>query len=349
MSNNFLPIDTYEKAYILGLFAHNITSTNKPVITHSQYNKVLKHYLPVYTKKPMRYTVQDDEKEDVLKLFKQSNTFIEPILKEKFVNTFIRGHLDNLNIMNKDKFEIDLFSITLDATQLNKWVVKKLNIDNGRKEKDIEQYIFRNNNFVDFVGRYFEDVNLSFPTISDNLMYSVLSQYNKKTLDEDKFNHYFQYILTSPRAIAPSKNNLSDTGYDLSVIEEWKRVSDDVIIYETGVAVQPPLGYYFDVVLRSSMSKSGWTMANNVGIIDATYTGSIKIALARVDKNKQEIDLSGGSLKIAQLIPRKLHLLLPKEVKSFEETLRGSDGGINRVGITEGLHSSVRGNDVLKK
>lgn len=349
MSNNFLPIDTYEKAYILGLFAHNITSTKKPVITHSHYNKVLKHYLPIYTKKPLRYTVQDDEMDDVLKLFKQTDTFIKPVLKEKFVKTFIRGHLDNLKIMNKDKFELDLFSITLDTTQLNKWIVKKLNVETGKKEKNLEQYIFRNNNFIDFVGRYFEDVNLSFPTISDNFLYNILGQYNRKTIDEDKFNHTFQYMLTSPNAVAPSKNNLSDTGYDLSVFKEWKRVSDDIIIYETGVAVQPPLGYYFDVVLRSSMSKSGWTLANNVGIIDATYTGSIKIALSRVDKNMKEIDLSDGSLRIAQLIPRKLHLLLPKEVKSFEETLRSSDGGINRLGITEGLHSSVRGNDVLKK
>jgi dUTP pyrophosphatase len=139
--------------------------------------------------------------------------------------------------------------------------------------------------------------------------------------------HQFQYTLSDDRAVAPTKNNLSDTGYDLTIIDEWKHISENIIIYETGVAVRPPHGFYFEVVVRSSMTKTGWSLSNNVGIIDQDYRGTLKIALTRIDPEADDLELP---LRCAQLIPRRFWHLEPILVDDLDMTTRGRDGGINR-------------------
>jgi len=138
----------------------------------------------------------------------------------------------------------------------------------------------------------------------------------------------FNYFLKDERAVPPKKNNTSDSGFDLVIIEEWKRISNNTRIYETGVIVSPPNGYYFEVVPRSSMSKLGWTLSNNVGVIDQDYRGTIKVALTRIDPNADDLELP---LRCVQLLPRQFHHMEPHKVDDMDDdTVRGQDGGINR-------------------
>ena len=87
--------------------------------------------------------------------------------------------------------------------------------------------------------------------------------------------------LTRDDAVMPSKAHPTDVGFDLTLVAEHKRMPHGgAIMYDTGVRVTPPEGFYVEVVPRSSLSKTGWIMANSVGVIDPTYTGNIYVVVA---------------------------------------------------------------------
>lgn len=149
--------------------------------------------------------------------------------------------------------------------------------------------------------------------------------YNKyRLLKSQRFNMCGNYRITKmdERAIIPSKPRDSDNGFDLTIIEKIKTVGD-VEFFTTGVAVAPPAGFWSMVVPRSSISKTGYMMANSVGIIDTEYRGAIIIALRKVDKNMPDITLP---CRIAQLIPQKAHYPSFVEVDSLDTTSRGANG-----------------------
>lgn len=134
----------------------------------------------------------------------------------------------------------------------------------------------------------------------------------------------FKWAKGHPEAVSPSKNRFSDSGYDLTVVSKLKE-KNGVHYYDTGIKVQPENGYYFEIVGRSSISKTGWMLANNVGIIDASYRGNIIIALVRVHPEAEEITLP---MRLVQLIPRELILMKSIEVTPDElsVTTRGEGG-----------------------
>jgi len=59
------------------------------------------------------------------------------------------------------------------------------------------------------------------------------------------------------QAVMPSKERVSDSGYDVT-ITDIKKVLGKVTLFGTGLRVQPPNGWYFDVVPRSSIIKRGY-------------------------------------------------------------------------------------------
>ena len=125
----------------------------------------------------------------------------------------------------------------------------------------------------------------------------------------------------------PTKNKFSDTGYDLSIIFKLREI-DDVHYFDTGISVEPPNGYYFELVGRSSIAKTGWMLANNIGIIDASYRGTIIVPLIKVNPEANELELPK---KLVQIIPRQLILMNGVEVQTLDNTSRG-DGGFGSSG-----------------
>lgn len=135
-----------------------------------------------------------------------------------------------------------------------------------------------------------------------------------------------KFLKKHKDAIIPSKSRASDVGYDLTIIEVSKEFGKKTIMYDTGIIVSPEFGYYTKIVPRSSITKSGYMLTNSTGIIDPSYTGTLKICLTKVDDSIPNIKLP---CKIAQLIiDRSIHYNL-EEVKSLEElgiTNRGEKG-----------------------
>jgi len=132
----------------------------------------------------------------------------------------------------------------------------------------------------------------------------------------------FHFHKTLVDAVTPSKAHAEDSGFDLTLVQKIKE-ENGVAFYDTGIAVQPPPGYYFEVFGRSSISKSGWMLANNVGIIDSSYRGSIRVALVKVVATAPDITLP---CKLVQMIPRQFVHLEPVEVDELTDTIRGEGG-----------------------
>jgi dUTP pyrophosphatase len=82
--------------------------------------------------------------------------------------------------------------------------------------------------------------------------------------------------LLDSNAVVPSRAHNTDTGYDLT-FTGIDKVVGDVVFFKTSISLQPPSGYYFEIVPRSSISKLPLEMANSVGIIDESYRGEILI------------------------------------------------------------------------
>lgn len=131
------------------------------------------------------------------------------------------------------------------------------------------------------------------------------------------------FNLEHPSAVRPKKHHKNDVGYDITAIGVFKQLSSRSFLFETGVSVKPPEGYYFELVPRSSMSKSGYMQTNGVGIIDPEYTGTIKIPMIKVDDNVPDMTFP---FVTCQLILRQFNNYSMYEGDFDKDTTRGSGG-----------------------
>lgn len=132
-------------------------------------------------------------------------------------------------------------------------------------------------------------------------------------------------ILKDAGAVMPTKAHHSDSGYDLTIIKKVKQLTPKTALYDTGVVVIPPHGTYTEIIPRSSLSKTGYMLANSVGIIDNSYRGTLMIALVKIDESMPDIELP---FKCAQLIFRQCIdiSLAALDIKDIDNTERGAGG-----------------------
>lgn len=132
----------------------------------------------------------------------------------------------------------------------------------------------------------------------------------------------FRWSPCHAGAVAPFKARVSDSGYDLTLIREVKRFGSTVL-YGSGIQVAPPEGWYFDVVPRSSIIKTGYIVANSVGVIDRSYRGEVMVPLVKIDPAAPELSLPA---RVAQMIPRPIVHLQVRAASGAGTTQRGSGG-----------------------
>ncbi len=125
-----------------------------------------------------------------------------------------------------------------------------------------------------------------------------------------------------PDARAPFKERITDSGYDLTLLYEKKRVGS-CILYGTGVIVEPPFGWYLDVVPRSSIIKTGYLLANNVGVIDRGYRGEVMVPLIKIDSNAPDLPLPA---RVVQMVPRPIAHFGLLESEAASASHRGAGG-----------------------
>jgi dUTP pyrophosphatase len=132
-----------------------------------------------------------------------------------------------------------------------------------------------------------------------------------------------KFVKIHENAVLPSNANENDVGLDLVAIEKDTTLESGVILYKTGLKVIPEDGYYVEIVPRSSIVKTGWGLANSVGIIDPSYRGELKIALVKTNPLAEEMELPFCK---TQLIVRKCYPIITEETSEFDSTSRNSGG-----------------------
>jgi deoxyuridine 5'-triphosphate nucleotidohydrolase len=178
---------------------------------------------------------------------------------------------------------------------------------------------------IEFIARIYKEVSTKREDVieltNNYLKYKQL-MYSWSPTHSTNDDTSFKFLRTRQDAIPPRKAHATDSGYDLWLLEKVKE-ENGMVMYDTGIAVKPPHGYYFELVGRSSISKSGYIMANSVGIIDSSYRGTLKVALIKVNKEMPDLELP---CRLVQLIPRQFLHLEAIEVEELDTTERGEGG-----------------------
>lgn len=134
-------------------------------------------------------------------------------------------------------------------------------------------------------------------------------------------------------AVIPKLAEDGSIGFDLTILERGKHLGGNTYVYHTGIAIEPPKGYYTEVVPRSSISKTGYILANSIGIVDNSYRGEVLVVLTKLPNGTYETPdiLADGPIRIAQLIIRKEVKLGFELVSELSETARGA-GALGSTG-----------------
>ena len=140
---------------------------------------------------------------------------------------------------------------------------------------------------------------------------------------------YGKYKKISPEAIKPDKKRITDSGFDLHFIN-FDVIDEEQGLYiaDSGLAVTPPEGFYYEMIGRSSLPLNNLHFAGGVGVIDKTYVGPLKMVVEKIDKTKS---LPETPFKGAQLVLRRFYHLPFIKVDQLGETERG-EGGFGSTG-----------------
>lgn len=318
--NFFKNIDTKEKAYILGLIASDgcIKNSGFIISLHIKDKYLLENVSKIIggkvkirklgTMAGLNIFSQEISK-DLKKLLnlkkdiiKKSDIVEFPNIEENKFFDFLRGYFDgDGTIRNPNIFRTLECGITSNSIKMLEQIKNKSGIPSTISGSYIR---WSSNNALDFLGLLYEKENkLSLIRKRDRYLkwanYIPIHTKNSLMIENQ---HILKYKKTLKEAVDPFKKNVSDSGFDLTAIKLLKK-DGKLYIYETGIIIQPNFGWYLDLVPRSSIYKYGFSLANNVGVIDRTYIDSVKIMFYKIDETKPDPILP---VRLAQIIPRQI-------------------------------------------
>jgi dUTP pyrophosphatase len=141
-----------------------------------------------------------------------------------------------------------------------------------------------------------------------------------------------------PDATLPRRWSEESVGYDLhaySVSETGRPLKRLIPPHSTqnistGLAIEPPSGYFVMVCSRSGLAKLSIMVANGPGIIDPDYRGEVKVLLYNGGFQSYYVQHED---RIAQLVVVPVTSISIVESEALSETGRGAKG----FGSTGGL------------
>lgn len=89
-----------------------------------------------------------------------------------------------------------------------------------------------------------------------------------------------KFMKTHPNAVIPTRGSAGAAGFDLTAVS-LKRAAD-LYIYDTGLALEIPTGYWGGIYARSSIFFSGLEKCGGVTVVDSDYRGSILVMFREV-------------------------------------------------------------------
>jgi deoxyuridine 5'-triphosphate nucleotidohydrolase len=296
--NYFQIIDTIEKAYILG-FVYKNNNYIMSLINNKNIIEILKNYCPNIS---TTYVINIEDP-DILNDIKNSILNF-PNFSYELKIAFIRGI-----------YECNFSTEFIEINELIEPI-----IDDIKKEFIINyDDVYDNKIFIKDLKKFYNKIysNDDITTLTLNTKKYLLYKFNYKPS--------IKVYKTNKNAVIPSKAFEEDAGYDLTIISKIKDFNSRTSLYDTGIKIEVDEGYYTEIVPRSSISKFGYILANNIGIIDNHYRGNLMIALTKIADDAPKIELP---FKCCQLIIRKQILANLYEITddTLTTTLRNEGG-----------------------
>ena len=125
-------------------------------------------------------------------------------------------------------------------------------------------------------------------------------------------------------AIIPTRGSEKAAGYDLYSTTNETIMPHETVKVGTGLAIQPPKGYFGAIFARSGLAtKFGVRPGNCTGVADEDYTGEYIVALHNDSCNPVAIEKGD---RIAQLVFLPYLNVEFTEVEELDITGRGEDG-----------------------
>ncbi|MDD5547672.1 MAG: dUTP diphosphatase [Candidatus Pacebacteria bacterium] len=125
-----------------------------------------------------------------------------------------------------------------------------------------------------------------------------------------------------PDAKVPKFAKKSDAGMDLFSLNEHIIQPDQIVLINTGIAMEIPEGHVGLIWDKSGLStKAG--VKTLAGVIDAGYRGDVTVCL--INLSKEECHIEKG-VKVAQILIQKIEQPEIEEAEELSETDRGAGG-----------------------
>lgn len=319
IKNNQIEIETYENDIICLNKLKNIICEDLNIFHRKNKNKV---YLSFYSSEITK---------DICNLLnisfnKNSNDTCFPELKEDELNwVFLRGLFEgNGDITNLDKNNSLSCRIIYNSESLLKSIEEFTKIPCKIYKNKITFYGV---NCLDFMGKIYDNCgDLYLFRKYKSFQHWLLINW-QPSIKSGRINLTIPkcYVYkTDINAVIPSKFRLTDAGYDITIIRKHKQFNKVTTLYDTGIKLNIKLGYYVEIMARSSLSKTGYMLANNTAIIDNNYRGNIYIPLTKIDPDADDIKLP---FRCCQMIFRKQEYVeLIETCEEFDNTVRNSGG-----------------------
>ena len=130
----------------------------------------------------------------------------------------------------------------------------------------------------------------------------------------------------------PESQHPDDAGYDLVArVDATIAPGGGRVMIPTGIAVAIPAGFAGFVQPRSGLAlRSGITVLNTPGLVDAGYRDELRVILVNLDP-VEEFTVKRGD-RIAQLVIQKVELVEWRVVDDLDATDRGL-GGFGSTGV----------------
>jgi dUTP pyrophosphatase len=137
-----------------------------------------------------------------------------------------------------------------------------------------------------------------------------------------------------PGMPVPAYAHPGDAGADLAIAEDCELQPGERRLVGTGVSIALPEGWAAFVHPRSGLAaRSGLTIVNAPGTIDAGYRGEIRVCLLNTDAG-QPIRLTRGDL-IAQLVVQRVARAEFEMLDELPGSVRGDQGHGSSGGVAE--------------
>jgi dUTP pyrophosphatase len=139
-----------------------------------------------------------------------------------------------------------------------------------------------------------------------------------------------QVVRLDPGVPLPRYAHPGDAGLDLVAARSVRLAAGARAAVPTGLAIAVPLGWVGLVHPRSGLARrTGVTVANAPGTIDAGYRGEVEVLL--VNLGAEPVELARGD-RIAQLLLQPVGHATVVEVTTLDTTARGA-GGFGSTGL----------------